>query len=539
LQVPLLKLTQQISLTDGEGDNLKYEKFKTYNKVNLSQCKLGDKRYTQISKVLFHHKSISYLKLLNISDNNLSFSCVSTIIELLSSCVIEKLIVTDDITNEINNCIFRSAYYGTSNILNFVKGVPLIVINRCYYDIINDNDHKDECLIQQDIMTVFVVNAALNDCTINAVTKMSEYNVYSYSIFLFADNMITYDPSYYVEFYNSLLLTVKRFTLFGANLRDDVALMISAQLKNIPKTAIQYFLISETKLLSNMSRSLPISRWLSTNPVTHISGCNIGEEIFSMFCRSLSTQPLFIKEVDLSSYQLTSKCIQTLVDSLEYCCIHRLKILNYGNKLNEITESIFDAHYAGKILRNHISEIPLIVIAYCSSHYNSELWANLFYFGFTNEIFDFYKYGQLQCFFFNTLKKCEEIMILQRKFFSAIAIDYCSRIFIYEVGLTDEVAAKLVNCCNVMPDKIEYILVSKTMLLAFRTEVMAILNALQENSLISTIKLESIKIYDGLSYIGLALSKKFQFLKNITFTKIFTGNEKYEDFSKSLLTVDL
>ena len=572
LCIPLLKLPAFTISTDEstkDAEPVLCRKFKYFRRISLSQCDVDDAKYNQFNGVLFGNIVISYLKELDISCSNLTSSCVSTIIDSLKSCIIEKLITANSINNEINNSLFTSAYYGNHDILNFIKGIPLFIIKRSYLIvnnygnvIVNEKNalvcgwwiwsilyhcriYYDDYSVQMDTISVFVVNAEVSNCVIKRITNVSEYSIYSYSLFLFSSNIITDDLKHCVSLFHQLLPMVTEFTLFGTDLSDAVAATISGYFQETSKTHIEYYLISETKLLSNMPKILPISRWLVTNPMTHIPGYNIGEEIFSMFCiKSLSNYPCFIKKVDISHYQLTSKCIQTLVDSLQYFCVEKLVIFNYGNKLSEITDAIFDVYHAGKTLRNSISRSPLVVIGHTKRDDHTESQANLYFVDFVaNEKFEMMlcdfcadmNYSQLHCIFLNFFSSNEGVVMMKDKTLSSLLFNCCSNIYMYEPSLADKFAMEIVELLNTARGRVKYVLASKTILLAFRIDFMDIFGVLTKCPFISTIKLKSIKFYESLVYTVPYLSCKFKYLKALAITQSHIDDGSYEQLNKSLV----
>ena len=545
------------------------QKLRFSRRISLSQCDVDDNKYKQISSVLFSDKDISYLKELDISCSNITSSCISTITESLKSCIIEKLITANSINIEINNYLFTSAYYGKCNIHNFIKGIPFIVIDRVYYSFgctvvkstemhgwwrqtILSNSRYTYCItpaddysVQLDIITVFLVNSEVSNCALKKITDVSDYGVYSYSLFLFGNNIITNDLSYILSVFDKFVSMVMELKIFGTSLLDNIAVKIYNYLELISKPVIEYCLISETKLLSNMPNSLPISKWLASNPVTQIPGYNIGEQIFSIFCKSLSTYPFVIKEIDISSYQLTSKSIQSLVESLQYCCVEKLAVFNYENKLQEITEAIFKAHHAGKTLHNSISAVPLAVIGHTKEDNHTEAWVNMYFVDFkANDKFelmlcDFHanmNYSQLHCFFLNFFSNNQRVITVQNKTLFSLLFKYCTNIYMYETGLEDEVANEIVRQLETVDAPVKYVLASKTMLLAFRIEYLSVVDAVAETKFISTIKLKSIKFFHvGLNYTWSILSSKFKYLRNLSISLSHTANCKHLS-NKSLIS---
>ena len=542
LHISVLTLTEYMLSIDESSNVLCAinEKMNCLQKISLSHCDVGDEDYKRFSGIMFSHKnSLSYLKELDVSHNP-NTPIGSMITASLQFCIIEKLVIADIISYEVNNHFFNSAYCEDNHILNFIKGIPLIVaaINPD-----NEMNSSVNSLLDMTSITVFIVNAEVNYNTINRITRVVQYDIFSYNFFLLGNTLILRDLNHAVLLFQQLQSAIKDCTIFGSNLSDKVAEKVSSCLKDVYDKSIKYYLISETKLLSNMPCILPISRWLATNPITKIPCCNIGEDIFAKFCVSLSKYPFFLKEIDISSYTLTSKCIQTLVDCFQYCCIEKLLIFNYSNKLHEITDAIFDAYNAGKMLRNSISGVPLAVIARTKKDNGFEVFANLYFIEFmVDEKFetvlcDFHtnvNYGQLQCYFLNFFSKNQRMFILHNKILSNLLIYYCTNIVIYEVGLDDEAVMEIVELLSAVYDKVKYILASKTMLLAYRTELIPIINALTSNSLISTIKFKRITFYEGIDFIGSLLSTNFNCVRNIALTNCHINDTRYEKLSGSL-----
>jgi len=260
------------------------------NSITLSECYITDKVLEEFTKVLFiDHKMLSYLKKLDISHNYLTTSSVSAITSILQCCIIEKLVLSGkEISNDLHNSIFLAAYYGRYSVLNFTMGAPLVIINK-------------EPNVHQSTASVFLVNTKLRKYEMELITDTSEYKISTYTLFLTKNNGVVLNLWHILSHFQSLLHVVHKFRLFGTDLKDDIAMNIADFLDESQKCT-EYFLISETKSMTNLSSNKQIIH--GNHPCE-----NIANELFGLFCKALyceDTDQRHFKYFDISSYQLTS-----------------------------------------------------------------------------------------------------------------------------------------------------------------------------------------------------------------------------------------
>jgi len=275
-------------------------KMKHIKRITLSECYLcndhthqelvDDFHYQEFSKLLFHDTAvIHYLKKLDISHNNITSSCVNTIIASLQKCIIEKLVISNtELNKEIVNLIFVVGCHGGSQILNFIRGVPLIIINT-----VQENDSLT------NYFTAFVSKCIVNDHYINVFSDISNY-VYYYNIFLLNSGIQRESIKYAVSSLQQLICKVEKLMLFGIDLTDDMAFAIKNCLHKVFEITVNYFLLTGTKLITNLSE-IPSQR---ISELMDIVGCN--EEMFTMYCKSMFCEGGHLTELDISAYQLTS-----------------------------------------------------------------------------------------------------------------------------------------------------------------------------------------------------------------------------------------
>ena len=106
--------------------------------------------------------------------------------------------------------------------------------------------------------------------------------------------------------------------------------------------------------------------------------CRIGDSVCSVLCKSIFNDKCllnYVEELDLSSNLTTEYCIGSIIKSLQYCIIRKLKVsLTPSTFLNEFVGSIFTACSGQPGIRNSISGVPfsLINLALPNNHYDSE-----------------------------------------------------------------------------------------------------------------------------------------------------------------------
>ena len=502
-------------------------------RITLSRCYqyLNDHIYQEFSRMFFHDRAvIHYLKKLDISHNHITSSCVKAIISSLRTCIIEKLVISHtELNNKLVNSVFVSGYHQGDDLLNFIKGVPLIIIN------IEQGD--------QNYFTSFVVNCAVNDSCINLLSDISDYEVHHYNLFLLNNCIKRKYVDHATSSLQHLIQKVEELTLFGTDFTDEIAIVINDCLCKATQMTIEYFLVSDSKLITDLSKMLSTRN----NRLIDIVGCSIGEEMFGMFCKSVFHEVDHIRELDVSAYQLTSVCVNMLIKSLQNCSIEKLILVNHNNVLDKITDVVFDVYATKKQMQNFTSGIPLIILCYTKDDKNIEVWGGLFCVNiYVNDEFEKQfsrilvnnNYAQLQCVFINFFSNNQRMIPTTSKYLSNCFARKSNKVILYEADLWDETAKCILEQLTAVQEQVQYVLVSPKMILAFRAcaslIIKAIFGAFAKYPFISMIKLKSIKFCESLLYIIPFLSRKFKYLKNLALMGCHLNDEKYERLSKSL-----
>ena len=490
--------------------------------ISLSQCCMHGETYKLFSNLLFNHKSvISYLKKLDISHTKITLYCIRALISSFYSCVIETLVIPENSLNEeLVNYVFLTTYSQEKDILNFVTGVPLIVIN-------------------SENMTIFIVNCNISCNVVDMVTDTSGYPVPNCDLFICKNNVMISELSHYLSIFQNLLQKFNKFTLFGADLMDNVAVNISKLITESTRSDIEYLLLSTSKVISSLTSIDLISKLLINKQVLINPNCHLGEELFGMLCKSFYSSQ--IKELDLTSYQLTLFCVNALVDSLQYCSVEKL-IVNSNEILEKINEALLAAHFP-KIMHNSISGSPLEVTFPIKQ---DEFVANLYFIDFKiNEKFENVLtsllnstcYTKLTCAFLNFLQANKDSAAVIYKCLSDLLTKSSFSLLMREIGLEDKVVLRTVDQLKRVREKVQYILSSKSMLFAFKASGHHIVEVLTDNYSVATFEAIQCRFSNaGFHHIGNVLSTECIHLRNLTFSQCYIDNTDYMNFSNSLFS---
>ena len=528
---------------------LLYAKLKHLKSITLSS--IEDCYFLPVSMVNNYVKVVSYLKLLNLSKGYIP---VNVIITLLQSCVIEKLVVSDNykhinedahICDKVVYSVFIAAYYKENYVLNFIKGVPLIIINSFQGD-----DHSsvevgaDETLQENgDILknkcTVFLINTVIDEHVVDLKAVVSEYNI-SVLQFFFNEIVLLHNFNHIFTRFQSTLKNSHMLTVFGTDLMDETAITIANCLTKESAINVHYFLISDTKFLTNIVSLQTLLNTISCN--RDVRDSDFVKELFGMFCKSLLCKDNLLKHLrnlDLSSVNLCLPYTSLLVESLQYCHVETITV-DDSKTINEIVNFIFGAYDEGKEIFSFNCHVPMIFIR--SVEYvntcSNQILVKVFFKPVSsqdiNDNFTTYSnsiYTSIILYFKNCLL-CDDGMNNLEVILSNLQRYPLFFLLIYQVGLNDIIASNANKQLDTIPEKVEYVLGSESMLLAFNSGGCNINKALVKNYSIVTFDVTKCEISeDRLNEMGHILSTKCTNLKNITLSHCDISDVAYEQFS--------
>ena len=484
---------------------------KHLKKISILDCNINDEMYRQFSSLLFNGmSSISYLKILDISHNCITSSSVGTIITSLQYCVIEKLIVSDGKINDgLCTSLFIIAYLTGGNILNFIRGVPLIVVTV--------GDEKMSSNIK--CFTTFLINAKFCTDIATSVTEVVCCKDVYYK--LFVANSVSENNLYYIlQSFEHLILKTKNILFFGADCSD----VLATKIHNLTKsslTNVKYLILSETKLITNMSNIQPLFKMEVFYQV-------ISENVtsrFSMVCKSLCFTENFqkfpyMKCLDLSAYQFTPEYAKLLVRSLQLCCVESIILPNDNRIAESITRHLFHDYFTGKIMQNVIAKVSLKLLLIPTNFNNKEAAVRVYFVEFLdieeleNLTLD-KKCTALECYFLNSLQK---LLTIPKQFLSNVLSKSCNGVFIYEDDIRDDMAMEIMRLLGEVHNcQLKYVLATKTTCFACSATMRLTAKALKHNMLITKVVLMKCKI--PIRSLKSLLSIKLKHLKRITLSQ--------------------
>ena len=494
--------------------------------IALSRCGLTDKRFNGLC---FNSVTcLSYMKQLDISHNNVTPNCIRSIIAALQGCIIETLNISHNkVDNELVSSIFlTTAYYGEMKILNFQMGIPLMIINSLKGQYIRS-------------FTVFIVNAEINSCVINKISDMSGYSSCNYALFFSNINILENKLNHILPLFQQYLKNAAKVTLFGTNLMDNIAERTVQFLLTAFPISTEYFLLSETKLLTNISIQLLSNLYTNFIQIPNVS-CNVCEEFIETFYKIVSNNNSLlnhVKEINISSYHLTPSNVKSLINSLQFCCIEELVIFN-NDILNKFTDGVFNAYCAGRKMRNFISGVPLKIYGHTEVDDETIILTNVYFVCFVSEVRQSLENlkvkGKFSLLLFNCYSFNDRPMLLQ-SIRPHIDSNHITDLKIFEINLKDEIALNVLQEIKGLYPNTGYVLACSTMLLAYRAHERNIMKAIDSNLRIFTIELENCTISQSVyDQIWSKWSEYPSYLKNITLCDCYFGNDIFKDICKTL-----
>ena len=251
----------------------------------------------------------------------------------------------------------------------------------------------------------------------------------------------------------------------------------------------------------------------------------------SLFCNnSLLT---YIKKLDISFNQLTMSIFDAIFDSLQYCVVEHLIILNNNIQNRMLSDTLIVQHYCGKRLLNFSLGIPLKIIN-CLNVPKSEITMVIFLRGIEVEkcildvCNDFVECKIDSCIYFliQSNVMVNDLHIALSSIYSSPPnnVQFCA----FEAELLDDVAMKTAMYLNEKPEINTYILMSKSKLLITEPH-----NQLISKMLTSNHSLRSVQAnIHHLSQFQLSITISPHDWKLIDFSKCHIEDKEFEHLWK-------
>jgi len=353
---------------------------KVISSIDFSFCMLTDTSCHALCNKLFNMDgALRYVRQLNLSGNELTISCLTSVIKSLRYCVIQQLIISyNSITNKECTNFILEEYCSKSNIYNFIE-IPFIIIN----DV--KTGHS---------ATVLLKNMCVHHNLYDVLsTNLQGYHITDYTLYVTDSNIMIDDLEVTLPILCNALPKNGIVYVYETNLSDLVCEKIAKVFSLNWTIEIRFILSSATnlfaykfyqkiifkRLITNRSITTLQAKGCRLNPddfcilfgqnLNHwqcidLSECYIGDEKFEDLVKTFSSQfhMIFIKTLDLSLNDLTSSSVGSFLKLLCYCVIEHLIISD-----NHVDDCIFNEALRNKHcdcsinILNFVHAVPLVV----------------------------------------------------------------------------------------------------------------------------------------------------------------------------------
>ena len=430
---------------------------KHWKKINLSHCNLNDEKLGIFSTFSISKVVNVSIDTIDLSNNNLSSCSSDAIVNLINCYKIKRTMITSD--NIAESPEFKAS-------LNIIVPKAADVMVSCGSE------------------SLFLINCKLDNSFLNLDSFTRHLYIWKTTDFESITNGIK---------------NCDAINIYQENLSDSKIADIACELETVStdqNKTVTYLLQSTNQIIAYGADFYQVSQSLrnpdfskhysgSSTPrkIVNISQCNIGDEnivklnqIFKDYCIK------HLDELDVSKCNLTSLSIPMLIEILKCCIIKDLIISN--NSICKETFCDLILSEQSKLL-NFKMNIPLKI---CTSDNNIIFFVNCEFNDLisSNICYDFVN-SQL---YFSNIK-------LQEKNIQSF-LNLCKRnevqINVFEMNMSDEIATDV----SVQLKKFQsnaYLLASNTRLIACNAKDFQVMEAILNNSNITTLQLNSCEVY--------------------------------------------
>ena len=328
---------------------------KVLRNIRVTECKIKDYDFNDFCEKLYSTSSdlgVSiYLETINVSCNELTSSCINSILKLLQCCVIKKLIVSNNSINnsELTDAIFELACYEGDKIPNLNLCIPLVIINAQTLQL--DNSSSDVGQSAGMFFINYEINKHINDLILKHSSSVKK--IY------FMDSTATSDLEMLLTMLHNALPDITKVVFYERYLKDKVVQKAETYLKKEVKFDISFILASDTKLLANNLRSYhQIAPLLDSNSfINTLQLTNFGIQFpnTEQFVRSLTNTTRNWEMIDLSGSNIRDNgCLELQ----KYLIVSNCTIKNLNFKYNNLS-SASAATIANIILKCSVQKVDI------------------------------------------------------------------------------------------------------------------------------------------------------------------------------------
>ena len=458
---------------------------KQWEKLDLSNCRINDEGLENFSAMFLNSKVTNVsISTIDLSDNNLSSDSIDATINLISCFKVKNIVIADNVAEALE---FKVA------LLSSVANLKVEEVS------ISSSGESSQ----------FLINYKHNDMNQTFINQLQ-----------FKRHLYAWNANILLSL-THLIVKCNTINIYEENLPDEKIDDVASELKTICEernNTVTYVLQSENNIIAYKAEFYQITQSLSSNNFSkHDSNrktfdmrqCNIGDENFSelnkVFCQH---NVEYLDKLIVSRCSLTSLCIPTLLEILKFCVIRHLKISDDLICNITLCNLILSETTVNSKIKNFKLNIPLML----STTKASKLF-------FANSTFNdsvFLKdYDLVNSQLYFTNSKLNEDNIQS---FLKLCRNNTQQINLLDMNMRDEIVNDVLTELKRFQDN-TYLLASSRRLIAYNVKQQQIMEAVANNSDITTLQLINCEINLSKFYpLGKLLSNSLRNWKLIDFS---------------------
>ena len=463
---------------------------KKWEKLDLSNCYLSDAGLENFSATFFNSEVTNVsISTIDLSDNNLSSNSIDATLNLISCFKVKNLIIADSVAEALE---FKVA------LLSSIAKVEEVIISG------------------SGESSQFLINYKHDDMDQTFINQLQ-----------FKRHLYAWNANILLSL-THLIVKCSTIIIYEENLPNEKIDGIASELKTIceeKNKTFTYLLQSANKIIAYKAEFYQITQSLNSNNfLKHDSNwktfdlrqCNIGDQNLSEFNKLLTQHHVeYLDKLIISKCSLTSSCIPTLLEILKCCVIKHLKISDDLICILTLSDLILTETAPESKIKNFRMDIPLML----STTKTSKIFFVECNFKDSVLLKD-YDFENSQLYFINI--KLNENNI---ESFLKLCRNNTKQINILDMNMADEIINDVLSELKRFQDN-SYLLASTRKLIAYNIKQQQIMEAVANNSDITTLQLNKCEINLSKFYpLGKLLFNSSQNWKLIDFSRCNIGDE--------------
>ena len=455
---------------------------KKWKKLNLSNCRISDEGLKNFAAVFLNNEVTNVsISTIDLSGNNLSSNSTDATINLISCFKVKNIIISDSVAETLE---FRVA------LLSSVAKIEEVAI----------------CISGES--SQFLINYKYDDVYQTLINQLQ-----------FKKHLYAWNANILLSL-THLIVKCNTLTIYEENLSDGNIDNTGSELKTICEErniVVAYVLQSASKIIAYKAEFYQITQSLNRNnskydskcKIFDLRQCNIGDQNLSELNKAFCQNHVeFFDKLIIFNCGLTPLCIPTLLEILKYCVIKHLKISDDLICNVELSDFILTETATEGKIKNFRMSIPLML--YTTKTSKIYLASCIFKDSILLKDYDFVN---AQLYFTNIQLNEENIQS-----FLKICRNNKKQINVLDMKMKDKILNDLLTELEKFQHN-AYLLASTRRLIACNVKQQQIMEAITNNSYITTLQLINCKLNLSKLYpLGKLLSNSSHNWKLIDFS---------------------